>query len=60
MIDPWQAVEWGLVPYWCESSSRSATEAAELWFAGSRPFKSISVLRVNGGVGFWYDAAAGG
>jgi hypothetical protein len=44
MIDPWQAVSRGLVPYWCESSSRSAAEAAELWFAGSRPFESISVL----------------
>jgi hypothetical protein len=44
MIDPWQAVSRGLVPYWCESSTRSATEAAELWFAGSRPFESVSVL----------------
>jgi hypothetical protein len=44
MIDPWQAVDRGMVPYWCESSSRSATDAAELWFAGSRPFESISVL----------------
>jgi hypothetical protein len=44
MIDPWQAVSRGLVPYWCESSSRSAADAAELWFAGSRPFESISVL----------------
>jgi hypothetical protein len=44
MTDPWQAVERGMVPYWCESSSRSATDAAELWFAGSKPFESISVL----------------
>jgi hypothetical protein len=44
MIDPWQAVSRGLVPYWCESSSRSDADAAELWFAGSRPFESISVL----------------
>jgi hypothetical protein len=44
MIDPWQAVDRGMVPYWCESSSRSAADAAELWFAGSRPFDSISVL----------------
>jgi hypothetical protein len=44
MIDPWHAVDRGLVPYWCESSSRSAADAAELWFAGSRPFESISVL----------------
>jgi hypothetical protein len=44
MIDPWQAISGGVVPYWCESSSRSAADAAELWFAGSRPFESISVL----------------
>lgn len=44
MIDPWLAVERGTVPFWCESSSRSATDAAELWLAGSRPFESISVL----------------
>jgi hypothetical protein len=44
MIDPWHAVDRGLVPYWCESSSRRAADAAELWFAGSTPFESISVL----------------
>jgi hypothetical protein len=35
MIDPWHAVDRGMVPYWCESSSRSAADAAWLWFAGS-------------------------
>jgi hypothetical protein len=44
MTDPWQAAESGTVPYWCESSSRSATDAAELWLAGSEPFDSVSVL----------------
>ena len=44
MIDPWQAADRGTVPYWCESSSRSATDAAELWLAGSRPFESIGLL----------------
>jgi hypothetical protein len=44
MIDPWLAFDRAVVPYWCESSSRSAADAAELWFAGSRPFESINVL----------------
>ncbi|GAA2890077.1 hypothetical protein GCM10010443_61800 [Actinoplanes cyaneus] len=44
MTDPWQVLDAGLVPYWCESSSRAAALAAELWLAGSRPFDRISVL----------------
>ncbi len=44
MTDPWQALDAGMVPYWCESSSRAAATAAELWLAGSRPFDRISVL----------------
>jgi hypothetical protein len=44
MIDPWRAVHDEMVPYWCESSSRSATDAAELWLAGSEPFDAIHVL----------------
>jgi hypothetical protein len=32
------------VPYWCESASRRAADAAESWLAGSEPFESISVL----------------
>jgi hypothetical protein len=44
MTDPWRAVQGEMVPYWCESSSRSATDAAELWLAGSEPFDSIDVL----------------
>ncbi|MEU4690116.1 hypothetical protein [Actinoplanes sp. NPDC023714] len=44
MIDPWQVLDAGLVPYWCESSSRAAAEAAELWLAGNPPFERVSVL----------------
>ncbi|WP_328470948.1 hypothetical protein OHA21_05955 [Actinoplanes sp. NBC_00393] len=44
LTDPWAVLDAGMVPYWCESSSRSVTEAAELWLAGSEPFDSISVL----------------
>ncbi|MCU7727107.1 hypothetical protein ODJ79_25550 [Actinoplanes sp. KI2] len=44
MADPWRIIAGGMVPYWCESSSRSATQAAELWLAGSEPFERISVL----------------
>jgi hypothetical protein len=44
MMDPWQAIVAGSVPYWCESSSRTNTDAAQLWLAGSEPFDEISVL----------------
>jgi hypothetical protein len=44
MTDPWRAVYEEMVPYWCESSSRPATDAAELWLAGSEPFEAIDVL----------------
>ena len=44
MTDPWQVLDAGMVPYWCESSSRAAAGAAELWLAGSRPFDRVSVL----------------
>jgi hypothetical protein len=44
MTDPGQVVDGRIVPYWCESSSRSAAEAAEWWLAGSEPFDSVDVL----------------
>ncbi|WP_433796695.1 hypothetical protein [Actinoplanes sp. CA-252034] len=44
LTDPWLGLDTGIVPYWCESSSRAATEAAELWLAGVAPFDRISVL----------------
>ena len=44
MLDAGQVVTAGLVPYWCESASRRAADAAEWWLAGSRPFGAITVL----------------
>jgi hypothetical protein len=44
MIDPWLVADDGMVPYWCESSSRQAVEAAEWWLAGSEPFDAVTVL----------------
>ncbi|MFC7531864.1 hypothetical protein [Actinoplanes sp. GCM10030250] len=44
MTDPWQVVDGGMVPYWCESSASTATETAEMWLAASMPFDRISVL----------------
>ncbi|MEU4621867.1 hypothetical protein AB0G04_18075 [Actinoplanes sp. NPDC023801] len=44
MIDPWQALDAGVVPYWCEAPTRTAADATELWLAGSRPYDRISVL----------------
>ncbi|GIF04919.1 hypothetical protein [Actinoplanes siamensis] len=57
MIDPWRVVEGRAVPYWCESSSRSVTDAAQLWLAGSRPFDTITVLPEPPGV--FQDDTAG-
>lgn len=44
MTDPWRMLDAGMVPYWCESSTRTAARAAELWLAGSTPYDRISVL----------------
>ncbi|MFC3742685.1 hypothetical protein [Paractinoplanes deccanensis] len=44
LLDPWQARASGLVPYWCESASRAAVEAAEWWLAGSKPFEEVTAL----------------
>ncbi len=44
MLDAGQVLAAGLVPYWCESASRRAVDAAEWWLAGSRPFTSVTVL----------------
>ncbi|MFC7549924.1 hypothetical protein [Plantactinospora sp. GCM10030261] len=44
LIDPWQVVRAGLVPYWCESSTVRAVTGAEWWLAGSAPFSSVDVL----------------
>jgi hypothetical protein len=44
LIDPWQVVRTGLVPYWVESATRASVAEAELWLAGSVAYSSIEVL----------------
>ena len=44
LIDPWQVVRAGLVPYWCENATRRSVTGAEWWLAGSTPFSSLDVL----------------
>jgi len=44
LLDPWQVVRAGLVPYWCENATRRSVSGAEWWLAGSRPFSSLDVL----------------
>jgi hypothetical protein len=50
MTDPGRVIAGGMVPYWCESASRPAVRAAELWLAGARPFDVITVLPEPPGV----------
>lgn len=57
LIDPWQVVRAGLVPYWCENANRRAVAAAELWLAGSRAFTSVDVLPEPPGLA--HEALAG-
>jgi hypothetical protein len=44
LIDPWQVLTAGLVPYWCESAARPAIDAAEWWLAGSSAFGAVTIL----------------
>jgi hypothetical protein len=44
LLDPYQVLRAGLVPYWCENASRAAANSAELWLAGSQPFTTVDVL----------------
>ncbi|MBO4209365.1 hypothetical protein [Micromonospora echinofusca] len=44
LLDPWQVVRAGLVPYWCENATRRSVAGAEWWLAGSDPFSSVDVL----------------
>ncbi|OZV83723.1 hypothetical protein CA850_03410 [Micromonospora echinospora] len=50
LLDPWQVVRAGLVPYWCENATRRSVAAAEWWLAGSEPFTSVDVLPEPPGV----------
>lgn len=44
LLDPWQVVRAGLVPYWCENATRRTVDEAEWWLAGSEAFSSVDVL----------------
>ncbi|RIV41633.1 hypothetical protein [Micromonospora radicis] len=50
LLDPWQVLRAGLVPYWCENAARRCVEQAEWWLAGSEPFSSVDVLPEPPGV----------
>ncbi|NLU79660.1 hypothetical protein HCA58_14960 [Micromonospora sp. HNM0581] len=50
LLDPWQVVRAGLVPYWCENATRRSVEQAEWWLAGSEAFASVDVLPEPPGV----------
>ncbi|WP_346123469.1 hypothetical protein [Micromonospora coerulea] len=50
LLDPWQVVRAGMVPYWCENATRRRVEGVEWWLAGSEPFSSVDVLPEPPGV----------
>jgi hypothetical protein len=50
LLDPWQTIRTGLVPYWCETATRVGVGAAELWLAGSPPFTTVDILPEPPGV----------
>ncbi|MFV2103199.1 hypothetical protein [Micromonospora sp. LOL_024] len=50
LLDPWQVIRAGLVPYWCENSARRSVEQVEWWLAGSESFSSVDVLPEPPGV----------
>ncbi|GIJ09543.1 hypothetical protein Van01_27570 [Micromonospora andamanensis] len=50
LLDPWQVLRAGLVPYWCENATRRSVEQVEWWLAGSESFTSVDVLPEPPGV----------
>jgi hypothetical protein len=44
LLDPWQVLAAGLVPYWCESAAAHTVADAECWLAGSEPFTAVDVV----------------
>ncbi|GIJ24949.1 hypothetical protein Vqi01_01110 [Micromonospora qiuiae] len=50
LLDPWQVLRAGMVPYWCENATRRSVEQVEWWLAGSEPFSSVDVLPEPPGV----------
>lgn len=50
LLDPWQVLRAGLVPYWCENAGQRSVTSVEWWLAGSAPFSSVDVLPEAPGV----------
>jgi hypothetical protein len=44
LLDPWQVIRAGLVPYWLPGPARYAVGELHWWLAGSQPFTQIDVL----------------
>lgn len=44
LVDVWQVIQAGLVPYWCADPLRASAAALEWWLAGSQPYAQIEVL----------------
>lgn len=44
LLDPWQVIRTGMVPYWLAAPSRYAVGELHWWLAGSQPFTQIDVL----------------
>jgi hypothetical protein len=44
LLDPWQVLRTGAVPYWCEAATTPAVAAAALWLAGSAPYARVEVF----------------
>ena len=44
LIDPWQVLRAGLVPYWCPRAEMATVTALELWLAGSEAFTCVEIL----------------
>jgi hypothetical protein len=65
LLDPWQVLRAGLVPYWCPSVRLRHADALQWWLAGEEPYTSIEVLlQPSGGPSLpgelecWQGAAA--
>ncbi|MFI5911787.1 hypothetical protein [Dactylosporangium sp. NPDC051541] len=44
LVDPWNVLRAGLVPYWCREPTWDAVQELCWWLAGSEPFTSIEAL----------------
>jgi hypothetical protein len=50
LVDPWQVLRSGLVPYWCAHPLEPAVQAVEWWLAGTDAFTSVEVLAEPPGI----------